>query len=181
MSSEQNSDTVAARFKVRATLTIRPMISADAPAILAINAICRPAVAGIDLADLRRLDRVGATGWVACDASEVVGYLLAFSSTSDYDGEEYLSFRGAISVPFLYVAQIAIAASHRRFGAGKKLYATALRRARKDGASLVCCEVNLEPPNPESLAFHRTLGFQRFGDLRLADGYLVTLLTLRLA
>jgi predicted GNAT superfamily acetyltransferase len=34
----------------------------------------------------------------------------------------------------------------------------------------VTCEVNLDPPNPESLAFHARLGFARVGEQETKGG-----------
>lgn len=39
-----------------------------------------------------------------------------------------------------------------------------LRRAAALGLGEVTCEVNLVPPNPESLAFHHRLGFRQVGE-----------------
>jgi Predicted acetyltransferase, GNAT superfamily len=40
------------------------------------------------------------------------------------------------------------------------LYRAVEDEARRQGASAVTCEVNLEPPNPGSLAFHHREGFR---------------------
>ena len=41
------------------------------------------------------------------------------------------------------------------------------------------CEVNLEPPNPESLAFHDRLGFGRVGEQATKGGSVVVALLSR--
>ena len=38
------------------------------------------------------------------------------------------------------------------------------------------CEVNSEPPNVESLAFHEARGYREVGHLRQADGHEVVML-----
>ena len=40
----------------------------------------------------------------------------------------------------------------------------------------IVCEVNVVPPNPGSLAFHKTLGFSKVGQLSVHDGREVVLL-----
>ena len=52
-----------------------------------------------------------------------------------------------------------VAAAERRRGIGRALYGTAFRHAARFGQCRVCCEVNREPPNPVSDAFHAALGF----------------------
>jgi predicted GNAT superfamily acetyltransferase len=49
-------------------------------------------------------------------------------------------------------------------GLGRLLYDAVVDRARALGLGEVTCEVNLEPPNPGSLAFHRRLGFAQVGE-----------------
>jgi predicted GNAT superfamily acetyltransferase len=41
----------------------------------------------------------------------------------------------------------------------------------------LCCEVNLEPPNPGSLRFHQSIGFVEVGQRQSGDLYRVALLT----
>ncbi len=43
--------------------------------------------------------------------------------------------------------------------------------------SRLTCEVNLEPPNPASLEFHRRIGFSEVGRLNTRDGRTVALLS----
>ena len=46
---------------------------------------------------------------------------------------------------------------------GRALYEAAFERAASAGAVEVTCEVNVEPPNPDSQAFHARLGFVEVG------------------
>jgi predicted GNAT superfamily acetyltransferase len=43
--------------------------------------------------------------------------------------------------------------------------------------SLLCCEVNLEPPNPGSLRFHHRIGFTEVGQHSPQQDYLVSMLS----
>jgi predicted GNAT superfamily acetyltransferase len=40
----------------------------------------------------------------------------------------------------------------------------------------LCCEVNLEPPNPGSLRFHQSIGFVEAGQHKSSSDYQVVLL-----
>jgi predicted GNAT superfamily acetyltransferase len=48
-----------------------------------------------------------------------------------------------------------------------------LARAESDGHSMICCEVNVDPPNPASDAFHASLGFHEIGRASMANGKVV--------
>ena len=54
-----------------------------------------------------------------------------------------------------------VAASERRRGIASALY-EAMERTAEDFGRMVC-EVNLTPPNPASLAFHRSRGYVAIG------------------
>ncbi len=51
-------------------------------------------------------------------------------------------------------------AEARGRGVARALYEAVFADARAAGLPLVCCEVNVEPPNPVSDAFHAALGFE---------------------
>lgn len=158
---------------------VRPFDAADGGGVLSINAQHAPHVATLDAVELGRLRKLGARLLVAVEAHEVVGYLIAFGSGAPYDGEEFLHLRKTLQGGFLYVDQVAIAGSFRGRGIGRALY-EALSVAPIPGeAEWLCCEVNLHPPNPESLSFHERLGFARIGGLDTRDGRRVALLARR--
>lgn len=60
---------------------------------------------------------------------------------------------------------------HRRGGQGLagRHYAALFEMARAAGQARIVCEVNSDPPNPLSDAFHGRLGFELVGEQRLAD------------
>ena len=63
---------------------------------------------------------------------------------------------------------------------GQTLYNRVVDLAVDQGRAEVTCEVNIEPPNPASLAFHSRLGFSEVD--RQDTGYAtVTLLARRLS
>jgi predicted GNAT superfamily acetyltransferase len=70
---------------------------------------------------------------------------------------------------FLYVDRVCVHARARRCGLARALYLDALAAAARRGASVICCEVNREPPNPASDAFHAALGFVEVGRAFLPD------------
>jgi predicted GNAT superfamily acetyltransferase len=105
-----------------------------------------------------------------------VAYAIVFPAAAEYDGEEFHWFRNHRAAGFWYVDQVAIDAAARRAGLGREIYAHLAREAWASGARELCCEVNLRPANPDSLAFHHRLAFDRVGELAVGDGRRVVLL-----
>jgi uncharacterized protein len=158
---------------------VRPATSSDLAAIRAINAAGQPGVTPFDSDEVAGLASGAIRCWVADTTGRVAGYLIAYRQDETCDGDEFAWFQGACP-SFLYVDQIAVAPAMHRAGAGSALYYAATAYAAAQGLSMLTCEVNLDPPNPISLAFHRHLGFAEVGTLSTSDGRSVTLLTLPL-
>lgn len=66
---------------------------------------------------------------------------------------------------YIYIDRVVIGASAQGQGAGRALYADLETTARARGHTHVACEVNTQPDNPGSHAFHRALGFDPIGDV----------------
>ncbi len=64
---------------------------------------------------------------------------------------------------FAYVDRVVVAEASRGRGLARALYADLAARARAAGLPVLACEVNLDPPNPASMAFHDKLGFAEAG------------------
>ena len=71
---------------------------------------------------------------------------------------------------FAYIDRVVVAASAHGKGLGKALYAHLFEQAKAAGFQRIVCEVNLDPPNPGSLAFHERMGFSAVGEARLDNG-----------
>jgi uncharacterized protein len=120
------------------------------------------------------LSREKLAGMVAAAAVATVvepgiAFLLAFAHDDDFDGGHFRWFRERLD-RFLYVDRIVVGHGHRRVGLGRLLYADLFRRAELLGHTHIACEVNMQPPNPTSDAFHASFGFTEIGTATTDDG-----------
>jgi uncharacterized protein len=95
------------------------------------------------------------------DADPVRGFVVTFAPGASYDSPNYRWFAARYE-RFLYLDRIVVAAEARRRGVARFVYDEAERAASELGGPLVC-EVNVEPPNDASLAFHRARGYREVG------------------
>jgi predicted GNAT superfamily acetyltransferase len=63
----------------------------------------------------------------------------------------------------VYVDRVAVAAAAGGRDHARRLYADLARHAAVRGQDMMVCEVNMDPPNPASDAFHAVLGFAEIG------------------
>ena len=70
---------------------------------------------------------------------------------------------------FVYVDRVVVAERARGRGLGRLLYRDLIDAALGAGRVTLCCEVNVDPPNPASDAFHLALGFSEIGRAFLPD------------
>lgn len=105
--------------------------------------------------------------------------LLAFDQHADYDSPNFTWFRDRFD-RFVYVDRIIVAAAARGQGLARDLYRDLFDLARSAGHDRVTCEVNSDPPNPISDAFHAATGFVLAGEARLENGKSVRYLERRL-
>lgn len=148
--------------------TLRPVRATDIPDLAALNDAAVPAV--------NALGRDGLSAHLpACDLALVaddggpVAFLLALAPGAGYASENYRWFARR-HPPALYVDRVVVAPHRAGEGLGTELYRAVAARAAELGLAEVTCEVNLDPPNPGSLAFHERLGFRRVGEQTTTGG-----------
>ncbi|HEX4189599.1 MAG TPA: GNAT family N-acetyltransferase [Marmoricola sp.] len=152
---------------------LRPIRPTDFEQVLAWNQEHVELLAPLD--EVRLVELLGAAdaGSVITHDAQDVGFVLTFGAAAGIDGVNYRWF-SARHPAFLYLDRIVIDASIRRGGVGSGVYDAIETRAAEVGPVL-CLEVNLDPPNEPSLAFHRARGFVEVGQQE-ANGHLVSLM-----
>jgi predicted GNAT superfamily acetyltransferase len=113
----------------------------------------------------RLAELVGQATYARCEDG---AFLLAFDQSADYDGVNFLWFRDRYE-KFIYIDRVCVDETHRRRGLARKLYEDLFQWAAEYSAGPVVCEVNSDPPNPGSDAFHAVQGFVEVGSARLED------------
>jgi predicted GNAT superfamily acetyltransferase len=151
-------------------VTIRDMTTDDLERVLQINEANVPEVGPVDLERLRFIVTESTMSVVVVDHAEngdgpdegvVVGFCVVLAPGSSYDSVNYLWFMDRYNAAY-YLDRVAFDASAQGKGLGSALYAEVDRRLAEIGADLTL-EVNIDPPNEPSLAFHRKHGFVEVG------------------
>jgi uncharacterized protein len=119
--------------------------------------------------DADRLARLVSQAFLARRIGGVDAFLLAFDQDADYDSPNFLWF-GARYRRFVYVDRIVVAPSARGRGHARRLYEDLFDEAVRRGHQRIVCEVNQDPPNAASDAFHAALGFAEIGIATIHDG-----------
>ena len=150
---------------------LRPITPADHADVLALNERHVELTAPLDG---RRLQAM--VGWA--DRAEVVdvdgafaGFVLTFASGAAYDGDNFGWF-GRRFDDFCYLDRVVIHEGFRRRGLATRVYD---ELEGSCGRPTFALEVNLDPPNEPSLAFHRARGFTDVGQ-RVVEDHLLTMM-----
>jgi len=138
----------------------------DEPAILALN---NEHAAELSWLTAERLSFLVGQAFFARRIGAVDAFILAFDHRADYDSPNFLWFRGRYP-GFVYVDRVAASVAARGRGHARRFYHDLFEHAARAGHRIVTCEVNAEPPNPESDAFHAALGFEPVGEAALDGG-----------
>jgi len=136
---------------------IRAVTGDDLPTLLALNNAHAVEVNALTADTLAALVAVAEHARVVDD---VRGFLVALGDDTPVQGPNHAWFVARYPA-FLYIDRIVIAPEARGLGLARRLYEdlAAIAAGRP-----LCCEVNLVPANPASLAFHDRLGFVSCGE-----------------
>jgi predicted GNAT superfamily acetyltransferase len=153
-------------MRTHAAADLFPIQPADLSAVLALNNLH---ARELSLLDAAKLDHLVEQSYLALRAGQVDAFLLAFDENADYQSPNYLWFKARYP-RFAYVDRVVVAVHARGHGIARRFYATLFDKAKADGHRMIACEVNSDPPNPESDAFHAAMGFVEAGSAEIYDG-----------
>jgi uncharacterized protein len=95
--------------------------------------------------------------------------LIALENNAAYANPNFMWFK-ASRESFVYIDRIVVSISARGQGIARVLYEDLIVAAKRAGHDRVVCEVNIEPPNPPSEAFHVAMGFEAVGQATIHNG-----------
>lgn len=105
----------------------------------------------------------------APETDEVAAFLMSFEQDADYGSPNFHWFK--MRYPrFVYVDRVVVDPVARGRGHARRLYEDLFDVARVRGQALVTAEVNADPPNPASDAFHTAMDFAPVGEADIHGG-----------
>ena len=142
------------------TMEIRDILPTDLPALLALN---NAEAEAVNAQTSEGMAALLARAWAARMAADGSGFLVAFDAATPPQGPNHAWFTARES-SFAYVDRVVVRPDRRGQGVARALYADVARLAAAERMDVLCCEVNLDPPNPGSLLLHEKLGFLPVGE-----------------
>ncbi|MFT3987573.1 GNAT family N-acetyltransferase [Aestuariivirga sp.] len=101
-------------------------------------------------------------------AADGLAFLIGFHEGCHYDSPNFQWLKRRFP-RFNYIDRVAVSAEARGRGLARALYGEFEKDTRAQGRERLVCEINSVPPNPQSDAFHRALGFSPVGEQHLGD------------
>ncbi|RWB06711.1 MAG: GNAT family N-acetyltransferase [Mesorhizobium sp.] len=140
--------------------------AADEAAILALN---NEHAAELSWLEAERLSFLLGEAFYTRRIGDLEAFIMTFDQDARYDSPNFLWFRERYE-RFVYVDRVVVAAHARGRGHARRLYQDLFGHVERAGYNLVTCEVNTDPPNPASDAFHAALAFTEAGDAVIHGG-----------
>lgn len=160
-------------------IVVRDVRPGDLDRLHEINAANVPEVGDVDRRRLRFLVDESAIALVVqvgeAIGDVVAGFCLVLPLGSSYDSVNYRWFSDRYD-DVMYLDRVAFDVPYRRRGLGTMLYRAVERRVAEAGVPAIGLEVNADPPNPPSLAFHERLGYREVGRQDTPYGIVVSMM-----
>lgn len=151
---------------IETRLPIERVSPRDEPAVLALN---NEHAAELSWLEPERLSFLLGEAFYARRIGSLEAFIMTFDQDASYDSPNFLWFHQRYP-RFVYVDRVVVAAAARGRGHARRLYEDLFEQASRASQAIVTCEVNAEPPNPASDAFHAALGFAEVGDAVIHGG-----------
>jgi predicted GNAT superfamily acetyltransferase len=147
-------------------LPIEIITPAHQPAVLALN---NRHAEELSWLEPQRLSFLLGESFYARRIGALEAFIITFDQDANYDSPNFEWFRRRYS-RFVYVDRVAVDEATRGHGHARRLYEDFFAHALCAGHAIIACEVNAEPPNPASDAFHARLSFHEVGTAHIHGG-----------
>ena len=141
---------------------IRDVNLNDWKTILEMNLGSVQVLSPLDEARLSQLANWASYFRVVEKADDIQAFIIAMTEGSGYDSPNYRWFADRYE-RFLYIDRVVVKDNARGLGLGSALYRELHDHAHSLEIPWLTCEIDIDPPNPVSLEFHRKLGFEEVG------------------
>ena len=142
-------------------MEIRALQISDSSSIWEINEQGLPGTGKVSEQEILGLLNYSSFSIGLFDSNSLLGFVICLPPKTAYGSLNYLWFNERYD-DFLYVDRIAVSTANRNQKIGSKLYQAVIDTASKLGVP-IAAEVNLRPPNPDSVRFHQRHGFTEIG------------------
>lgn len=146
---------------------VRQVHSQDFESILLLNEDAIPHVNKIGISDLKHFKEI-AYKFIVVDVKREdsehrvpVAFMIVLDKGKAYESVNYKFFDANLR-SFSYIDRIVVDKDYRKLGIGKLLYDYLFSVSKHEWA---CCEVNIIPPNPNSMKFHKSMGFNEISKM----------------
>ena len=155
-------------------ITLRDAAPGDMAQILAMNDAVVDVTSPMDADRLRHLMDISSHAVVAETGGRAIAFVIAMQASDPHENENFAWFSARLR-NFVYIDRIVIAEDGRGAGLGRALYAHVVEAARQDGCLVMAAEIDLMPPNRQSLGFHEKVGFAELGQRIYESGKTVSM------
>ena len=152
-----------------AEISIRNVKPADFARILELNQTAVRHTSSMDLARLAKLDHLADYHKLALIDGQIAGFLMGMCYGTPYINANFQWFSDRLK-DFVYIDRVVVDAAFAGHGVGSALYQDLANFARRIDITSLVCEINVEPPNPASMAFHQKWHFKEIGSEARDDG-----------
>lgn len=142
----------------------RPITPADHGALLALN---NKFAKELSWQEPDQFESLLSSAWYTRTIGDCDALLVVFDQDAEYDNANFRWLKNKFD-KFIYVDRIVSAISGKGYAGA--LYTDLFGHAREQGHERIVCEINVDPPNPGSVAFHSKLGFAEVGRQTLSNG-----------
>jgi predicted GNAT superfamily acetyltransferase len=153
---------------------VRRAEPADEEEVLRLNEDSVFETSSMDSARFRCLFEIASRFMVAERDGRIVGFFIGLCGGVAYDSVNYQWFESRLK-RFCYIDRVVVAKESRGAGIGRAFYSQLESWASDVGLSWLAAEMNLEPPNRVSLAFHANRGFRQLATQVLPSGKVVSM------